>query len=215
MNDADSKLTEAIAMLTASLSAKRRSGAKRLRKLGDQHAGAPLFQALKKEIQDPRTWETQYQMIAAIGECNFRDALPYLHELAGRPFDATMVYTAIGDAIVRLSRKADDDVEILLELISSDNPMLITGGMQAMAMLRITPSAEMMSKFIAYAQSAYAKDKDDWSIIWLLRAAPGWNGAIVEQFFQECAKIPFEQNQQIHSATELALAGKFQKWSPL
>jgi hypothetical protein len=84
-----------------------------------------------------------------------------------------------------------------------------------MAMLRITPSAEIISKLVSYARSAYAKNKDDWSIIWVLRAAPGWKGAVVEQFLNECAKIPFEQNQQLHTATELARAGKFQKWSPL
>jgi hypothetical protein len=70
-------------------------------------------------------------------------------------------------------------------------------------------------QFFSYARSAYAKNNDDWSIIWLLRAAPGWKGAVVEQFLNECAKIPFEQNQQLHTATELARAGKFQKWSPL
>jgi hypothetical protein len=215
MSDTESEMTEAIAMLSHSQSAKRRAGAKRLRKLGDPRAGEVLLLALKKEIRDPRTWETQYQMIAAIGECSFREALPYLRELAVRSFEATMVYTAIGDAIVRLSRKADDDVEVLLELIDTGNPMLITGGMQAMAMLRISPSADCISKLISYARLAHANDSDDWSIIWVLRAAPGWQGARVEQFLRECAKIPFEKNQQLHTAAELALAKKYQKWSPL
>jgi len=214
MSETEDKLSEAIAMLSSPQSSKRRAGAKRLRKFGDAQAGSPLLLALKKEVQDPRTWETQYQMIAALGECGFQEALPYLHELAHQYFKATAVYVALGDAIVRLSRKFDDDAEVLIQLIDSDNPSLIVGGTQALAMLRMKPHIDIIARVISYAQSAYLKDKSDWSIIWVLRAAPGWKGPVVEKFLQECAKIPFETNQQIHTATELALTGKFKKWSP-
>jgi HEAT repeat protein len=105
MRESDSPLQDAIALLTHSQSAKRRSGAKRLRKLGDPRACPPLLEALNNEVRDPRTWETQYQMAMAIGECNCRDALPYLHELALQRFEATMVDKAIGGATVRLSRQ--------------------------------------------------------------------------------------------------------------
>lgn len=215
MSISENKISEAIELLSNPHSAKRRSGAKSLCKFRVQEAGLPLLQALKKEIQDSRTWETQYQMIAAIGECNFQESLPYLLELINKHFEATMVYVALGDAILRLSRKFDDDAEIMMMLLETGNKMLIMGGIQAIAMLRMKLNANILARVISYAQSTYSKDNQDWSIIWVLRATPGWQGPLVEDFLQKCSKISFEQNQQIFTATKLALAGKYHKWSPL
>ncbi|MFD4766286.1 hypothetical protein [Streptomyces niveus] len=50
---------DAIRQLQDRSSAKRRSAAKRLRKLGDPYAGPALLEALKNEVRDSRTWETQ------------------------------------------------------------------------------------------------------------------------------------------------------------
>jgi PBS lyase HEAT-like repeat len=220
LQELDLKMNAAIALLSHSLSAKRRSGAKQLRKLGDPRAGVALLEALKKEIKDVRTWETQYQMIMAIGECDVKAALPYLHELAAQHFEATMVYTALGDALLRLSRKVQDDADIVMDFIAGGNPSLICGSLQAVAMLRMVPSQTIIAKMIDYALAAYAKTAhiktgSDWSIVWTLRAAPGWQGPQVDQFLKSCADITFQQNQQIHSATQLALAKKYDKWSPL
>jgi hypothetical protein len=220
LQELDLKINASIALLGHPLSAKRRSGAKQLRKIGDARAGAALLEALKNEIKDLRTWETQYQMIMAIGECDVKAALPYLRELAAQPFEATIVYTALGDALLRLSRKAPDDAGIVLDFIAGGNPSLICGSLQAMAMLRMVPSQTIIAKIIDYALGAYTKTAtikggSDWSIIWALRAAPAWQGPLVDHFLKTCAEIPFTQDQQIHSATLLAIAKKYDKWSPL
>jgi hypothetical protein len=103
------QLAEALTLLEHRLSPKRRAGAKRLRKIRKASAGPTLLKALQKELRDPRTWETQYQMIMALGESNYRRALPYLRSLIHQPFTATMLYTALGDAIVRLGRQHSND----------------------------------------------------------------------------------------------------------
>jgi hypothetical protein len=60
-------LPEAIDQLGDRTSLRRRSAAKKLRKLQDPAGGAALLDALSKSrpagvvIQDERTWETQYQ----------------------------------------------------------------------------------------------------------------------------------------------------------
>src|SRR5262245_42924676 len=96
----------AIELLRHKHSAKRRSGAKRLRKLRRPESGPPLLAALRDEVRDPRTWETQYHMIMALAEAGYAPALPYVEELSRQPFEATMVYTALGDALVRLGRSS-------------------------------------------------------------------------------------------------------------
>jgi HEAT repeat protein len=63
------ELAVLIAQLQDKNSAKRRSAARLIRKRGDESAGPALLEALKIELEDSRTWETQYQMIMAIGHC--------------------------------------------------------------------------------------------------------------------------------------------------
>ncbi|MFC9288738.1 hypothetical protein ACFT0E_19100, partial [Streptomyces sp. NPDC057052] len=94
---------EAVARLGHRLSPERRSAARRLRRLADPAAGPSLLEALRREVHDPRTWKTQYEMAMALGMCGHRPALGFLRELARRPHEATMVYAALGDAVVRLA----------------------------------------------------------------------------------------------------------------
>ena len=91
-----------VVQLSDAHSAKRRAAAKAIRKLGDPFAGPAIVNALRKEIQDPRTWETQYQMIMALGECRYEPSIPLLLDLSARKHEY-MVFVAIGDALVRLS----------------------------------------------------------------------------------------------------------------
>src|SRR3954463_14583297 len=121
----DNDVQEAIALLHHKQSAKRRSGAKRLRKLRQPEAGPALLAALRDEVRDPRTWETQYQMIMALAESGYGPALPYLEELSGQPFEATMVYPALGDALVRLGSASAGDAEPVLRVMAGGNERLI------------------------------------------------------------------------------------------
>ena len=139
-----------MAQLGDKKSPKRRSAAKKLRKLKNVDAGLSLLAALETELKDVRTWETQYQMIMAIGECGYKPALPFLNELAKQDFEATMVYVAIGDAIVRLSIENDRDTNPIFELLETGNEMLVDGALRAMAMLKMVPSDSHIEKIISY-----------------------------------------------------------------
>src|SRR6185295_1939820 len=119
--------------LSNARSVKRRAAAKRLRKLGDALAGPTIEHALRREIQNPRTWETQYQMIMALGECRHRASVPLLLDLSTRKHEY-MVCVAIGDALVRLS---DDREKELLRILSIDEAGLAEGGLRAIAMLHV------------------------------------------------------------------------------
>lgn len=204
-----SAVNELIRQLEDSKSAKRRSAAKNLRKLKDGKAGPALLIALEKEVEDPRTWETQYQMVMALGECDHKDALPYLVELSGRPFEATMVYMALGDAIVRLSRSQPNDVSAVFDLISTGNEMLIDGGLRAIAMLRIVPSASKITRLVEFVERY---DLNHYLRFWVLAAAPGWDGQKLEQFVASSAA---STRQDIAQAATLAQEKKYKKWQPL
>ena len=208
------KLSDDIELLTHSHSTKRRSAAKRIRKLGDVAAGPALVAALQEELNDDRTWETQYQMVMAIGHCQYTDALPFVETLVPRKLGG-MIDVAIGDTLFRLSRKHENDAERAIELvIDAENKSLAQGAMQAVAMLRMVPDESIIQRLVQHGLSLDLGD-DDWTVIWLLRAAPGWPDQIVEPLLEKWCDIPFSKQQQIHGAVELAQKQKYAKWTPL
>ena len=190
-------------------SPKRRAAAKRLRKRGDVSAGPALLAALRQELEDTRTWETQYQMIMAIGECGYADAIPFLEELVLRDFDATMVYMALGDALVRLKTQGLDDGGPVIEHLDSGNALLIEGALRAMAMLKMRPGSDHVGKLLDYAARFTG---DSWDVIWLLAAAAGWSGAEVDAFVARHEK---SARREVREAAALARAKKYRTWHPL
>jgi HEAT repeat protein len=202
-------LNEIVAQLEDKRSPKRRSAAKKLRKLKDVDAGPSILNALETELKDARTWETQYQMIMAIGECGYKPALPFLNELANKKFEATMVYVAIGDAIVRLSIENEKNAAPIFRVFETGNEMLIDGALRAMAMIRMVPSNSHIEKIINYVAE---REMNQGIHIWVLAAAPGWSGLKVEEYLDYCATSSLEE---IISAVALARKKKYKKWSPL
>lgn len=198
-----------IDLLGHSRSPKRRSAAKRLRKSGDERAGPALLSALQREIRDPRTWETQYQMVMALGECNFKDALPFLIEFAGQSLDATMIYIGLGDALVRLQIQSLEDGRPIIALMNSNNDMLIDGAFRAMAMLKMVPSQEQIDAILKFV-SAYPRDHE--IRCWPLAACPEWTGDKVSNYIAECA---LSTRQNLKKSAQLAAAHKYRNWSPL
>jgi hypothetical protein len=208
-------VTEAIDVLKHPLSAKRRSGAKALRKLQEPAAGPALLQALRDEVTDTRTWETQYQMIMALGACRYVPAVPFLQELAGRGFEATMVYVAIGDALVRLAATEDSMWKTLMDLVRTGNEGLAYGACQAMAVLRLVPPRAIIEQLLEFA-NRFPLDESEAinQRFWIAAAAPGWldHCPAVRPFLDVCAT---SKNSQLKLAAEAALQGKYRKWSPL
>ena len=211
MDTATLALTE---QLSDSKSARRRSAAKKLRKSGDPDTGPSLLVALKNELRDQRTWETQYQMIMALGQCQHTEATEFLEALS-REGRIESVQTGIGDALFRLSGGAEGDLTRALEFIERGDPELIRGAFQAMAMERVIPSDRMQAQQIVDYGCSLNLGQNDWAVIWLLRAIPGWPPALVEPLLSHWGTVNFRAQQQIHGAVELAQKQKYYKWSPL
>ena len=204
-----SKLSDDIQLLEDKRSPKRRSAAKRLRKLGDVAAGPALLKRLKTEVLDPRTWETQYQLIMAIGECKYLIALPFLEVLSKTKFEATMIYVAIGDALVRLKREGRNDIAPVLSLMSSDNDMLVDGAFRAMAMLKMVPSNDAIVAILEFV----SKFEIDHGIrFWPLAASAGWHGDNVRKYISECSQ---SHREDLQHAAKFADEGKYYNWRPL
>jgi hypothetical protein len=206
----DAAIQQLIEQLNNKASIKRRSAAKKLRKLNAKEAGRALLAALQTELKDRRTWETQYQMIMALGESGYTESLDFLLQLAEQHFEATMVYVAIGDAITRLDLSRHGNINNSIKIFfGTNNAMLIDGILRSIAMLRFTPERNAIDKIINYGLNLNLEDN---SRVWIAAAAPGWPPQTTKRFLEECMT---SENQQIKRAAEAALKNKYLKWSPL
>lgn len=194
----------AIEQLKATQSAQRRKAAKALRQAGDPRAQDALLAALETEIQDPRTWETQYQIIMALGTSGARSALPLLHEILTMPLEP-MVHLSAGDALVRLS---DDPDAALVAAIQSRSLFRIEGAIRAAAMMHPTLSTPTVDIVITFAsQPEHAQVR-----FWVAAGAAGWRGGAVETFLKACVRDGDAETQR---AARAALEGRYLKWNPL
>ncbi|MFE2011272.1 HEAT repeat domain-containing protein [Streptomyces sp. NPDC059491] len=200
---------EATRQLQDRSSAKRRSAAKRLRKLGDSYAGPALMEALKNEVRDPRTWETQYQMTMALGTCGSPADLPYLRDLVLQRETLHAVHTAGGDAIVRLSYMGQSHTEAIRWCLSTGNETLVGGALQAVAMLRLALDEETVSDIFDFIE---ARHPQDGIYFWPTIAAAGWTGQRVHDFLTSCLSSP---RSEIAEAAANSLAGKYGTYRPL
>lgn len=208
-----------IEQLSNPKSDKRRSAAKKLRKLGAKEAGAALLTALKAELRDTRSWETQYQMIMALGECGYNEALPFLHELLNdHNFgDPTMQYMALGDSIVRLEQSSNDDARPVMQFIdtckansSDQRKMALEGALRAVAMQKMKPDQKTISGIISGVSALTTNGSS--LPFWVLAAAAGWDGAEVQQFVQQHLN---SSRADIREAAMGAQNKKYGKWNPL
>jgi hypothetical protein len=202
-------LSEAIAQLADASSPRRRAAAKRLRALADPSAGPALVDALRAEVNDPRTWETQYQMVMALAMSDYRSAFPFLKGLAVTTIKATMVCTALGDAIVRLGRDHDQDPAPVDWCLATGNDMLADGALRAVAMLRLTLDDPAVERIISFVTG---RDPHDGLRFWPAAAAAGWSGPRVTAFLTDCLALP---RQDVSQAAQASLEGRYKAYKPL
>lgn len=202
-------LAEAVGQLADRSSAKRRSAAKRLRALADPYAGPALLDALRTEIGDPRTWETQYQMIMALAACHHAPAVELLEQLGEQQDDYTMVGVALGDALLRIEWATEHTLTTVDRYIASGPPGVTDGTFRAIAILRLVPDDELLGRIIAFADRL---DLTDPLRFWVAAAAAGWNGPNVEAFLRSC--LTSSRNDLVEAATD-SLNGTYKKYRPL
>jgi hypothetical protein len=197
------ELNDAIEGLLDRRSPRRRSAARILRRLGDPAAGPALLTALERELRDVRTWETQYQLVMALGMCGHCPALDLLYETARRPLEATMVHLAVGDAIVRLAQEVAGDPKPVRWCVEQGNTMLADGALRAVAMLRQVPD----DTTVDYILDAVARGACD--DFWVVAAAAGWTGERTRAFLEMRIDGPLAE-----MAVD-SLRGKYRNHRPL
>ena len=205
---------EALELLGHPRSPQRRRGAKRLRGLADASTGASVRAALEREMGDERTWETQYQLVMALGVVGSPADVDLLKDLASRPREATMVNYGLGDAIVRLGRQHPHDPEPALWCHRQDVDLLAEGAQRAIAVLQLLLPSDAIAVIVAEADRrlSYPQHPSDESGVWALIAAAGWSGPQVDAFLD---KYMDDHRASIADAAQQSRQGRYRKDSYL
>ena len=213
-----SKLTQALDDLESSKSKKRVSAAKRLRKLAVPEAGPFLLKALTNELLTARTWEARYHMIAALGYTRTEESLSLLWKMAREKQDFTILYMALGDAIVRLSVSQRPLNAVLNEIYDTENFTLIYGAFRGIAGLKLVPTDDEILKIFEMARDPRAVAQvmgfpnDPTGIrLPIVQAAAGWKPELCAEFLGECQAMG---NQHLNRFVTSSLNGKYEKYDP-
>lgn len=116
---------------------RRRKAVVRIRKSREKRFGEHLLETLREESRETWNWEIRYHLIMALGELGYRPACPFLRGLSLEETESTLLYTALGEALVRLGRTFDNDPAPLIDIVERGNLHLTDGAFRAVWLLHL------------------------------------------------------------------------------
>ncbi len=217
---------EILEKLNSKKSADRRRGAKEIGKRKLHHLGGELYEKYLTERLDKRTWETQCEMIKALGSIDFKHAIHEVEQIvrANVPHDAV---TSIASMTwVRLKRKSINDGSPILELLEFGGVSVIQGALLALAMDQMKPDANEIRSILLKCKDIH-KHKDRLghefglidSRLFLAIACANWELELTNDFLNHCIETAFNissfgkpvVNQNLIDVCRNSLKGKYSK----
>lgn len=134
--------------LFASKSVKRRSAAKKINKYKLNFLKDDLLTSYLEETKDSRTWETQTEMIKAIGNIGCKEAIPYLKEIIiqNKDMDTITIFATL--SYIRLTRENINDLTSVMYFLRNGSKSVFNGAIKALAFDDIVPSENEMKEII-------------------------------------------------------------------
>jgi hypothetical protein len=197
-------MRDEIDLLNHPRSNKRKSAAKKLRIHHLKEACESLLDSLKLELKNKNTWETQYQMVMAIGESQCDSAKKELYHLLNNNTMEPMVKLAFADAITRIENNSGF-LTFALNLKDID---LIQGALRGMTFKKIPLPNQILDELINFTLSF----KDNLTCFWIAASAPNCESMKLKSLLEEWS---FSTNKDLSKAATESLKNKYVKWSIL
>lgn len=199
--------------LGASKSAQRRSAAKTIGRERLTELADALHEAYLAEREDSRTWETQYEMLVALGLVGHMAALPDIEPIvrANEPHD--MITYGAAQAYVRLSRDSLADAAPSLELLEFGRLSVVDGCLVPIGRDRMMPDTPSIRALTEGAwdlhrhpdrvgKEAGLMDPRDS----LAAACALWDSDLVRPFLEHCMATG---DQPLRRVAEASLEGRY------
>jgi hypothetical protein len=212
--------------LLSKRSADRRSAAKHIAKEQLTSLSETLFTAYTKEKNDRRTWETQVEMIKAIGKLNYRPAFSEIATIVQQnlPHDTITIFAA--RAYVQLTRTSLNDGKPVLQLLISGGLSVATGALMALSTDRMVPERDDCKDIIRACwdinqhpdrighEYGFGDPRN-----YLAAACAGWEIQLTAGFLHHCISTAFHtslsgkrvENKALMDICKRSLSGKYTK----
>lgn len=186
-------IVEIKANLFSVKSGDRRKAAKEICKQKLEILGENLFLAYVKEKKDSRTWETQVEMILALGIVNYKAVLPNIEYIVKSNNPHSMVTFAAAQTYVRLNRNSINDAKPIIDLLKFGGLSLVDGALNPLAYDRMSPNNQEINELIKLGwnlhkhkdrigkESGYCDPRYS-----LAAACAGWDKELTIEFLKHC-----------------------------
>lgn len=212
--------------LTSKKSADRRQAAKAIGKNKLIELGDELFAAFLNEQKDKRTWETQTEMIKAIGLIRYKKAITVIELIVKKNIPHDMITMASATTLVQLKIQSKNDISCIIELLNFGSVSVIAGTLRALAIEQLMPPTDEIEKILTMCWNIN-KHKDrighELGLIdsrqYLAIACANWNKDLTENFLNHCIETAYNinrfekpiQNLNLIAVCENSLKGKYSK----
>lgn len=117
-----------------------------------------LISTLNKEIEKPRAWKAQSQLIRAIGITNCTAALSTLKNLIEKDFKNTVLYRDLAFSILVLENNFEPNLAFLFSSLEKGNELQVCGACSAVLYKKIVPNNKDIKNIIS-GVSRYGSDE--------------------------------------------------------
>ena len=210
--------------LLSKKSSDRLSATKRILKENILELADQLFAAYTKEKRDKRTWETQSEMVKALGVLNYKPAISDIEVIVRQNIPHDMITMNATTAFVQIKRKNIYDAQPVLELLNFGSISVISGALYALAIDKMLPPKTEIEEILQICWDIN-KHKDrvghEFGLIdpriYLAVACAGWDLELTKDFLNHCTETAFNisrfdqpvENIQLIEVCKKSFKGKY------
>lgn len=203
--------------LHSTKSVDRKRAVKEIGKLKLTDFGDDLYQAYLKEVKDTRTWETQVEMILALGLLDYKNALTEIEQIVSTNLPYDMITYAAAQSYVRLKRQSLTDASPAIELLRFGGLSIVGGCLNPLGYDKMQPDENQIKELITLSWDLY-KHKDRLGHeggyydprYGLAAACAGWDIQLTNDFLIHCLATA-DGDTPLKYVSENSLKGKYVK----
>lgn len=144
-------------------------------------------------------------MVMALGECGVTAAVPLLNTISSTPREATMVFVATGDALLRLAALQEQADQMWHTLLQQRNDDVLAGALRATHMANVPLRDDTITAIVTVLQ---AYESDHPIMFWAATAAWRWTLPSAHVLLKT---LVTSAREDIREAASLSLQGKLVK----